>query len=129
MKYFKLAILSIVVLIYSVASTGLLVKAHYCCGDLKSISLVTPKSCCGKNEKSKGCCHNETKYFKVKDKQIQSDEIGEVSPVLAVIHPVEIYVSAQTYSTAIDESNSKIYDPPPLHFKTPIFIKNRVLII
>ncbi len=129
MKYFKLVILALVVLIYSVASTGLLVKAHYCCGDLKSISLVTPKSCCGKSEKSKGCCHNETKYFKVKDKQIQGDESFNESPALAAMLPIEFNIHSNTVFSEKEISGSKIYDPPPLHLKTPLFIRNRVLII
>jgi|APLak6261665767_1056052.scaffolds.fasta_scaffold00032_37 hypothetical protein len=129
MKFFKVSILAFFILIYSVASTGLLVKVHYCCGDLKSISLITPKSCCGKSEKSKGCCHNETKYFKVKDKQVQSDESGEMQPLVAIVESIDFQIIYIDIKPEVRISNPLIYDPPPLHVKTPLFIKNRVLII
>ena len=129
MKSFRLTIILFFVLIYSVTSTGLSVKAHYCCGELKSVSLFTPRSCCGKSEKSKGCCHDETKYFKVKDSQLQIDKFAEIQPLLVIIEPIEFHFLIRTDVPKDRTSYSRIYDPPPLHVKTPIFIKNRVLII
>jgi hypothetical protein len=129
MKFFKLFIIVFFILIYSVASTGLLVKVHYCCGDLISVSLITPKSCCGKSFKIKGCCHNETKYIKVKDKQVLNNESDDVQPILAVIESIEFQLIYIPLDLKRSNINSLIYDPPPIHIKTPIFIKNRALII
>lgn len=129
MKFFKVTILAFFILIYAVISTGVVVKEHFCCGELKSISLVTPKSCCGKSETSKGCCHNETKYFKLKDKQVQCDESDVIQPLFAIVEIQDFKIS---FSAPVSEAictDSKIYDPPPLNLKTPLFIKNRVLII
>lgn len=91
--------------------------------------MITPKSCCGKSEKSKGCCHNETKYFKVKDKQVQSDESGEMQPLVAIVESIDFQIIYIDIKPEVRISNPLIYDPPPLHVKTPLFIKNRVLII
>jgi hypothetical protein len=129
MKILKVFILPLLIAIYLITSTGVIVNAHYCCGELKSLSLTTPKSCCGDKEKSKGCCHNEAKYFKVKDNQIQSEDLAFFTPIVAVIEPVNWSSMFTVETFEIKLENEKIYDPPPLNSKTPIFIKNSVLII
>ena len=57
---------------YTLSSSGMVLKAHYCAGKLKSISLTHSDEarCCGKKKmKSKNCCKEKSFVYKVKDNQ------------------------------------------------------------
>jgi hypothetical protein len=113
--------------IYAIASSGFSITSHYCCGKLIKVSFLPPKSCCKDDESSKGCCHNETKVFKLKDTQFLKHELQDFQPIIAIV--------AQEENTFFQKANilffntvvSKVYHPPPLHTKVPVFIKYRVL--
>jgi hypothetical protein len=57
----SLAILLLI--LYIVASSGVAIRAHYCCGKLKSVSLVldssSDKVCSGEKKISKNCCKDD----------------------------------------------------------------------
>lgn len=115
--------------IYLVTSTGVMVNYHFCCGELKSVSFSVPDSCCKDGESTKGCCKNVSKYFKVKDKQLAGAKKAEFGPMFTFVPEkaadfLPIYLVLNR-----EESVFVIYDPPPLHGKTPLFIKQRHLLI
>lgn len=115
--------------VYLVTSTGVMVNYHFCCGKLKSVSFSVPDSCCKSGESTKGCCTNVSKYFKVKDKQLAGDQKVEFSPIIAFV-PEKAGIFSPIFSVLNpEESVFIIYDPPPLHGKTPLFIKKRHLLI
>ncbi|MBS1617387.1 MAG: hypothetical protein JST76_02660, partial [Bacteroidetes bacterium] len=55
----------LVLVLYILSSSGVAVKAHYCCGKLKSIHLVLnngeDKGC------NKNCCQDKLAFYKVSD--------------------------------------------------------------
>ena len=128
MSVLKQTILPLWIAIYLITSTGLMVNVHYCCGEVKDISLVTPKSCCGKSGKSKGCCHNETKYFKVKDLQLQPDDHDFNAPVAVVLsEEIIIFFHDQLISTELNKT--EVNHPPPDELKAPLYLLHRSLLI
>lgn len=116
---------------YLLTSIGGSFNLHYCGGNLKTISFssVSEKSCCGSKMKSKGCCHNKTIVIKVKDKH-QSNKIDKITyakPILILDNstPEINYISSYSKENQTPEN----YHSPPIVLKTPIYLKNRVLII
>jgi len=128
----KTLLLSGLIGIYLIVSSSILVNVHYCCGDVKDVSffVVPEKGCCGDKSESSGCCHDETKILKVDDKQSLSKDISfKLSiefPVLAEFSNLRIVAHNPV---DLIQRQFQNYHSPPLTFKTPIFIKNRVLII
>ncbi len=130
MNVLKSVILYFLIVVYSTISFGFSVKSHFCCGKLKSISLTVPKKCCGESNKSKGCCHDETKFLKIKDSQVKnSDSSDFLSETVAIFEPTYFFEFKSFFSYNYKVPNTKIYDPPPLNVKTPLFVKNKVFII
>lgn len=115
--------------VYLVTSTGVMVNYHFCCGKLKSVSFSIPDSCCKDGESAKGCCKNVAKYFKVKDKQLAGEKKAEFGPMFIFVPEKAINFSPIYSVLNPEESVFVIYDPPPLHDKTPLFIKKRHLLI
>ncbi len=128
MMILKSYILICLTVIYSIASSGFSITSHYCGGKLIKVSLIPPKSCCKDGSSSKGCCHNETKVCKLNDTHLQNHELHYFQPIIAIVEPIE-YSFFQKTDILFSRVTPKEYHPPPLHLKTPIFIKNRVLII
>jgi hypothetical protein len=63
-----------ILLSYSVASFGVSLNYFYCCGKLKTVSLVVKtesKDCPGKSKK--GCCDNKTVTIKLKTDQKENN--------------------------------------------------------
>jgi hypothetical protein len=129
MMILKSYILICLTVIYSIASSGFSITSHYCGGKLIKVSLLPPKSCCKDGESSKGCCHNETKVCKLNDTHLQNHEFQNFQPIIAIVEPKENSFFQKTDIFLFRKVTPKVYHPPPLHLKTPIFIKNRVLII
>lgn len=70
----KKSVVYIFTFIYLVFSTGFTLNAHYCAGDLQSVSFFElSKDCnkCGK-KKMKGCCKDVSQSFQIDDDHIVS---------------------------------------------------------
>lgn len=127
---------SIIILIYLalyfVISTGVLFSIHKCKGDVVSISLFTTKakSCCKKGCEKNGCCKNETHFFKVKeDQKLYSDiHIQDFSLEFIAQFDYPEFIIKEMGSIYVP-SSIPIRPPPVSNYKTPLFIKNRVLLI
>jgi len=128
MNALKQTILPLWIALYLITSTGLMVNVHYCCGEVKDISLATPKSCCGKSGESKGCCHNETKYFKVKDLQLQPDDHDFDTPI-AIALPIKFFIHFKEECIAKEQKKYGVKHPPPDEVKVPLYIVNRSILI
>jgi hypothetical protein len=102
-----------ILIFYSIASFGVTVNYFYCCGKLKTVSLVdksTDQNCKGKMKKS--CCKNKTVRIQLKTDQKQSTQTNYeiVAPFAVAILP--------EYGFAI--SNPIIaYQQPALHKRPP----------
>lgn len=117
---------------YILIISGICVNLHFCCGDLKTVSFSTvsnENSCCKSKKSTKGCCHDTATFIKVKEKHFG----GETIKVrLAQFDTIDL-VSNQYFKSALnlvnlDEFVVNFHSPPP-NYKTPIYLKNRVLII
>lgn len=116
---------------YLLTSIGGSFNLHYCGGKLKSISFssVSEKTCCGKKIMKKGCCHNKTVCIKAKDKHL-SNKIDKITYAKAVFTLDNVKPNVNYNLPDLKKYKSpENFHSPPLTFKTPIFIKNRVLII
>ena len=120
------------VILYFALSTGVLFSVHKCGNQIINVSLFSSKakSCCAKGCEKKGCCENETHFFKVKEDQ----------KLYADFHIPDFhseFLAEFDFSELLFENTQSIYVPkslpirrPPISIqKTPLFIKNRVLLI
>jgi hypothetical protein len=128
MKKFALIAFSI---FYLLIVTGVNLNMHYCGGKLISISIAQTSNeigCCGVKKSSKGCCHDQSTYIKLKDKHIQSVDLKmSVKLISSILITSEFNVSINEL-TSKSEIVSNYHSPPP-NYKIPLFLKNRVLII
>ena len=119
-------------IIYFTLSTGVLFSVHKCGDQIVNVSLFSSKvkSCCTKGYEKKGCCENETYFFKVKEDQKLYADVH-----IPDFHPE--FLAEFDFSELLNENIQSDYvprslpiRPPPLSIqKTPLFIKNRVLLI
>jgi hypothetical protein len=122
MKKFSLILL---ILIYTSATFGMVVKEFYCCGKLKSVSLSFSNESKQKAEKKTietGCC--KTKYFssKVKDNHVQVDAIAfDANHFLRLDIHLSSYKPISFVNPQVNVT-SGINDPPLLHNDTPVYI-------
>lgn len=111
----KFASISVFVL-YLLFSLGIVVKAHYCGGDLAAINLFEKGSCCCENPKipkKEDCCKDEVKPLKISNDQIKSESTIYSPNVVGEIPPTPFYILVQytaLYSSHI--GNSTLPDPP-----------------
>lgn len=128
MKTFVIILFSV---FYLLTSIGGSFSLHYCGGNLKTISIsaVSEKTCCGKKIMKKGCCHNKTILIKVKDKH-QSNKIDKITYAKAIFTLDNSKPEVNFVTSYFKEYKSpENFHSPPIALKTPIYLKNRVLII
>jgi len=107
---------------------GFTIKEFYCCGDLKSVSVVIAddtKGECNKGNEKRGCCDNKFDFFKVKDNHFVGDKItipAKYFTDLVLFTPS--YQSFKFNPQTVNVANRS--NAPPLHSGTPIYIYNCV---
>jgi hypothetical protein len=108
-KIFLIAIL----ISYCAASLGISINYFYCCGKLKTVSLVAAteeKNCAGKSEK--GCCKNKTITVKLKIDQKESiQETYHFGAELST--PVFFSTDYASGNIASNNSLNPLYKRPP----------------
>lgn len=113
-KYKVKRILVILILIsYSIASFGVSLNYFYCCGKLKSVSLVTDtdKEDC-KTKSSKGCCDNKTVTLKLKTDQKSSDQ--SIIHFAAPLSPGILHTDNYTFLNIANNGKiNPLYKRPP----------------
>ncbi len=63
--------------LYLISSLGLTLKAHYCGGDLASLSFFNKENCCceeNRNGRPDNCCKDEIKTIKILDDQLKDEQ-------------------------------------------------------
>jgi len=81
----KKLLISILLAVFMISSSGLAIELHYCMGRLAEIELPGEEhdrcGLCGMKDQA-GCCHDELKFYKLDDsyKHIQND-ISLAQPV------------------------------------------------
>ncbi len=119
----KIAII-LLINIYALSTFGFSLKQFYCCGKLKSVSVVLQET---ENAKwSKGdCCKTKFQHYKVKDNHFATDFLNT-----SVNHFYDLF-SFPAYIQIIHSSfqQAKIANSthaPPLHKGVPAYISNCV---
>ena len=117
----KKATLIFLILIYTFSTTGVAVKADYCCNDLKSVQLVLAD---GAKDKD-GCCKVKYQTFKIKDAHAAADVL--VAPALhfTFIHTLYSCFQLNDLVYKITDHFADIH-APPLYQTTPVYIFNCV---
>jgi hypothetical protein len=108
------AIAILLILFYIISSSGVAIKAHYCCGKLKSLNLVL-----NSNEGSsckKRCCSDRLAFYKVDDTERASSEVTFSPSFEKIFYQVSFIVKScfEPYSeTCAANFVCAFIDPPP----------------
>jgi hypothetical protein len=109
------------IFIYAFSSTGVAVKADYCCNNLKSIKLVLADAAKDKE----GCCKVKYQTFKVKDVHAATDAVSVPVLHFNFIHSINLGLHADDLVYEINHHSVNIH-APPLYQTTPVYISNCV---
>ena len=127
MKKFLVAILAFV---YLVTTSGVVVTIHYCMGKLSSaeygVAKISKCDKCGMKEtqKKKGCCHTESKIFKVDDSHNYIKSNLDFSKI-AIATPVEFISLTQPFQ-GVEKILALQYHSPPGNRCTSVYLYNCV---
>lgn len=108
----RIVVLTILVC-YSIASFGVSVNYFYCCGKLKTVSLVdksTEQNCKGK--KKKACCNNKKVRIQLKEDQQQNT----ANTNYEIVAPFTVAVLPE-YGFSV--SNNVVTEKQPVLYKRP----------
>lgn len=129
----KRIFVTILALVYFVAGSGMLLRQHYCMGDLVETQidfgqLVVTETCgdCGEEEAEDSCCESKIKLVKkVEDQKISEYQVLNLSGLLTDIIPV--FIIPEPTITVFKESVPvlALQKPPPKSL--PVFLENRNL--
>jgi hypothetical protein len=110
--------------LYSFSTIGLSLKSFYCCGKLKTVSVVIAQNAQQKYSNGNGmgdCCQTKFQFFKVKDNHVAGDLITAPALHFCYLHlftsPFRIikYPSQITYVAHLSNA-------PPLIHTVPDYI-------
>ena len=113
-------ILSILLLmVYTAASSGTVISAHYCMGDLAAVSIGEQDrdGCefCGMEDE--GCCHDLAKVIKIDNSVLESQVTHTIdfNPVFSSVFVFGLFNSSFTGKTPITKSffHRPFIKPPP----------------
>jgi len=117
----KKAAIIFLVFIYAVSSTGVALKADYCCDKLQSLKLVLSDF----SKDKEGCCKEKYQSFKVKDTHAAADIVSTPALHISFIHALDY--SFHTLELAYEKNNHGMsIHAPPLIASTPVYLSNCV---
>lgn len=113
----------LMILVYSLGTTGVAVAAHYCCGKLAEVHIGYSLSSAG-NRGMEGCCRDVTHFYKVWDAQQHAvNDIQLHAPFIQtyLLLPVfeELSLLIQLQGRAFSDAH---HSPPLLDGTTPRYI-------
>jgi hypothetical protein len=105
----------LLLLFYIASSTGVAIKAHYCCGQLKSINFLLNSSGSNKDCK-KGCCGDKFAFYKVDDSK-NATTVVTFCPSFDKIYYQVSYIVNSSFDPYANSCTAgpvcKAIDPPP----------------
>ena len=116
----KKAAIIFLVFVYGFSTSGVALKADYCCEKLKSLKLVLAQD--GKDQN--GCCKIKYQFFKVKDTHAAADSLTAPALHLTFLHLPG--TSLQAANQAYEPGRFVNIHAPPLFPSTPVYISNCV---
>ncbi len=124
-------LLSILILLYIVVSSGITVSFHYCMGKLSDLELITSTeqcSSCGQKQTSSHCCSTEAHFIK-----LAVDQNAEHLPVVDFTPAVLSLLSDMwggILSPVTEKWSADVSTPPAFRQKEiPLFIYHCLLLI
>ncbi|HCN84814.1 MAG TPA: hypothetical protein DIT07_14525 [Sphingobacteriaceae bacterium] len=122
----KRVLLFAITAIYLLSCIGVAVNCFYCCGELKSVSIVAASQeseNCNMPVKKDGCCDQSSQTFKVKDQHLASGSIPPASlPIIGIIQSFHLFDLALPFS--VRETSAFNYHAPPILSGTAIHTLN-----
>jgi hypothetical protein len=115
-------------LVYSIATFGIGLKGHYCCGKLKSVTVAiifTENHKCSKSDENNGCCQSKVQLTKINDDQITVAEVQVPAKPSLELHTIPTICQLSFYNTS-GVTIAYSYHAPPHHINIPIYIYNCV---
>ncbi|MBS1686538.1 MAG: hypothetical protein JSS76_17500 [Bacteroidetes bacterium] len=106
----------LVLILYILSSSGVAVKAHYCCGKLKSLNLVLNSD--EERNCSKKCCRDKLAFYKVSDTENSTSIITFNPSFDKIFYQVSYIVKTciEPYpTTPVVSELACASDPPPAH--------------
>jgi hypothetical protein len=117
----KKAAIIFLVFIYAFSTTGVALKADYCCNKLKSVELVLAD-----NAKDKeGCCKVKYQSFKIKDIHAAADILLTPALHYTIINTLNCCLQVNSIAYEMNNHFASIH-APPLYSTTPVYISNCV---
>ena len=120
----------LLLLVYSLSSTGMTVNFHYCCGKLKKVEFSSTQIACGmktKHSSSKKCCDNKQLELKVKADQKITESAGtNISKVFSFFNLLPDFAIIQPEQGK--HLIPSVFAPPPLQ-KQRLYILHCIYLI
>ena len=125
----KKVVIILLICSYSLATMGFSLKEFYCCGKLKSITVLfvpDEKQKCSKGEGA-GCCDNKFQFFKLKDKHITAEKVSiSVMPFTDLDLFTPFRSLQQVWFASPKNFFANRSNAPPLHSGVSAYIYNCV---
>ena len=105
----------VLLLFYIISSSGVAIRAHYCCGKLRSLNLVLNSSE-DKECKKKACCSDKLAFYKIDDTENASSVITFSPSFDKILYQVSYIVKScfEPYpATCTAASVCQAMAPPP----------------
>ena len=115
-------------LVYSLATFGIGLKGHYCCGKLKSFTVAiisTENHKCNKSDETNGCCKSKVQHTQINDDQVTAAEIQVPAKPYLELHSILTICQLSFYNALQVTVVNGSHAPPP-HLIIPIYIYNCV---
>ena len=115
-------------LVYSLATFGIGLKGHYCCGKLKSFTVAiisTENHKCNKSDETNGCCKSKVQHTQINDDQVTAAEVQPPAKPYLELHSIPAICQLCLYNT-LPVTVANNCNAPPLHLSIPIYIYNCV---
>ena len=107
-------IIILTAILYLAMSTGMVLSAHYCMGDLADVSLGhdTAEKCADCGMDNNGCCHDDVKVFRITDAHGPSSgmAMNKLVSFPAILHPLTSRIEPICFEP--ERSLSAVPDPP-----------------
>jgi hypothetical protein len=121
---------SILMIFYLIPAVGVTVSAHFCGGELMTISHFDKgeKKCsCGNKKMQKGCCEDKQLTFKTDDSHQKTEfPVPKFVPVLAVMPALHTTMDRLPFvARDLNAVNYRLFHPPSL-YKKPLYLLHRV---
>jgi hypothetical protein len=119
---------AILMVMYLIPAVGVHVSAHFCGGELSSVShySVEKQKCfCGSKKMGKGCCDDKQVTIKIDKQQKTEFQTLKFSNPIVALPSVPVTFQAPYTIKSIDRVDYDLFHPPNL-YEQPIYLLNRV---